>query len=83
MNKWELKLKSETITITEVREKKKMTISSSNGDFTVEIKGDLTKSTFDSEKHLLEYLEGFKSISDYELEVSEELWAKVINILNK
>jgi hypothetical protein len=68
-------------------DQKRISIFKSNGNFIVEISSDLfvhvTKKSFDSEKQLLDYLKEFKSLSDYELEVSEELWSLVINSLNK
>ncbi len=68
-------------------DQKRISIFKSNGNFIVEIRSDLfvhvTKKSFDSEKQLLDYLKEFKSLSDYELEVSEELWSLVINSLNR
>lgn len=68
-------------------DQKRISIFKSNGNFIVEIRGELfvhiTKKSFDSEKQLLDYLKEFKSLSDYELEVSEELWSLVINSLNR
>lgn len=62
--------------------KESISIYKDAGFFIVEI--DTTKRTFESEEQLLQYLEELKpKISDYELEVSEGLWALVINFLSE
>ncbi|MED1712010.1 hypothetical protein P4V29_33880 [Bacillus thuringiensis] len=65
---------------------KKLRIYKENGEFVIERVNQFdhaTKRFFLSEEGLKEGLQAYKDVMDeYELEVSEELWAFVINFLN-
>ncbi|MDC3422867.1 hypothetical protein NC661_21215 [Aquibacillus koreensis] len=66
---------------------RKLKIYMENGEFIVERINEFnnaTKRTFLTEEGLLEGLGAYIEVLDqYELEVSDELWAKVINFLNR
>jgi hypothetical protein len=65
---------------------KKILVYMENGEFVIERVNEFnhaTKRYFISENGLFEGLQAYKDvIEEYELEVSEDLWAKVINFLN-
>lgn len=65
---------------------KKLLIYKENDEFVIERVNEFNhafKRTFISEQGLLEGLESYQQvISEYELEVSEELWSMVLNFLN-
>lgn len=65
-----------------------MSIYKNDEFFIVEIKSDSSthkvRKEFESEDQFIQYLEEIKPImSDCEIEVSEQLWAPVINFLNR
>ncbi|HAJ4014852.1 hypothetical protein MXL46_20910 [Heyndrickxia sporothermodurans] len=65
---------------------KKLRIYKENGEFVIERVNQFdhaTKRFFTSEEGLKEGLQAYQPVMDeYELEVSDELWAFVINFLN-
>ncbi|MFT9601006.1 hypothetical protein [Mesobacillus sp.] len=65
---------------------KKLLIYKENDDFVIERVNEFNhafKRTFISEQGLLEGLQAYRLvISEYELEVSDELWSMVLNFLN-
>lgn len=72
--------------IRELFEMKKLWIYKENGEFCIERMNQFnhaTKRFFISEEGLKEGLQAYQSvIEEYELDVSEELWAFVINFMN-
>ncbi|EJP0467934.1 hypothetical protein NVA59_005409 [Escherichia coli] len=65
---------------------KKLLIYKENDDFVIERVNEFNhafKRTFISEQGLLEGLQAYRLvISEYQLEVSDELWSMVLNFLN-
>lgn len=65
---------------------KKLLIYKENGEFVIERVNEFNhpfKRFYISEQGFLEGLQSYRQvISEYELEVSEELWSLVINFLN-
>jgi hypothetical protein len=65
---------------------KKLLIYKENGEFVIERVNEFNhafKRNFISEQGFLEGLQSYQQvISEYELEVSEELWSMVLNFLN-
>lgn len=65
---------------------KRLLIYKENGEFVIERVNEFnhaTKRMFISQEGLLEGLQAYKPvIADYQLEVSEDLWALVINFVN-
>jgi len=65
---------------------KKLQIYKENGEFVIERVNEFnhaTKRSFISEESLKEGLRAYKDVlADYQLDVSDELWAFVINYLN-
>lgn len=70
-----------------VMDLKKLKVYKENGEFVVERNNEFnhaTKRSFLTEDGLLEGLEAYTNVlDDYEVEVSKELWAKVINFLGR
>lgn len=65
---------------------KKLLVYMENEEFVVERVNEFTHATkrfFATEDGLFEAIEVYKPVlSDYDIQISDELWAKVINFLN-
>lgn len=65
---------------------KKLLIYKQNGEFVIERVNEFNhafKRAFISEQGLLEGLQSYRQvISEYQLDISEELWSMVLNFLN-